>query len=327
LRQIDGVELVVVCNRSRESSAAVAAEFGFAKVETKWQALVERPDLDAVMIGTWPYMHCEMSTAALAAGKHVFCQARMAMDLDQARRMHDAARARPGQVAVICPPPHRMPFEPFIRKVIADGDLGEIRLVELVSRSGANLGALTWREQVEYSGKQALLMGIYAETLNAWVGLYRQLAAHTAAPVAAKPGPQGGEVNIAIPQVLTITGELAGGATAIEQHFGLAADSTTPCEQLTLYGSAGTLRHRFLTDTVEMARPGEALQPVDVPPEGRRPWRVEADFIDAVRAARAGNAWTGGHSPDFAEGLEYMRKVEAVHEAAATGKTVDPSTL
>jgi len=327
LRQIDKGQLVAVCNRGRRRSERIAADFGFDAVEDDWQALIDRPDIDAVMIGTWPYRHCAMSLAVLAAGKHLFCQARMAMDLEEARRMHAAARERPGQVAVICPPPHRMPFEPFIRNLVAQNELGDIRLVELVSRSAANLGPLTWRERLEFSGRQALFMGIYAETLNAWVGPYRALTAHTATPLATKRDQQGATVAIEIPQVLTITGQLTSGASIIEQHFGLAADTTTPAEQLTIFGSAGTLRHRFLTDTIEMARPGEALRPVEVSPGQRRPWRVEQDFIDAVRAAMSGEPWNAGGSPDFAEGLEYMRKVEAVHVAAETGKSVDPATL
>src|SRR4051812_27380474 len=78
LRALSDVQVAVVCNRSRESGEAVAREWDIPEVVTEWRELIARDDLDAVFIGTWPYTHAEMSIAALEAGKHVFCQARMA---------------------------------------------------------------------------------------------------------------------------------------------------------------------------------------------------------------------------------------------------------
>src|SRR5262249_50709430 len=65
-----GVEFVAVANRSRESGERVAKQFRIGRVEDDWHAIMRAPDVDAVCIGTWPYTHCEMTLAALAAGKH-----------------------------------------------------------------------------------------------------------------------------------------------------------------------------------------------------------------------------------------------------------------
>ena len=86
-QEIDGVEVVAVCNRTRESGQKAADEFGIARVYENWLDLVQADDVDAVCIGTWPYLHCEISLATLEAGKHVLTEARMAMDLAEARRM------------------------------------------------------------------------------------------------------------------------------------------------------------------------------------------------------------------------------------------------
>src|SRR2546421_8495696 len=102
LRGIEGVEVIAVCNRSRESGAAVAREFAIPEVMTDWRALVARDNLQAIFVGTWPYTHAEMSIAALDAGKHVFCQARMARNLAEAREMLGAAERHPQQVATLC---------------------------------------------------------------------------------------------------------------------------------------------------------------------------------------------------------------------------------
>ena len=74
LRAVTGVEIVSVSNRTTASSERVAKEFSIPQVVERWQDLVASPDIDAVMIGTWPNMHCEVTCAALAAGKHVLCE-------------------------------------------------------------------------------------------------------------------------------------------------------------------------------------------------------------------------------------------------------------
>ena len=56
-----------------------------------------------------------------------------------------------------------------------------------------------------------------------------------------------------------------------------------------------------------------------------RPWQVEQDFVNAVRAAHAGKDWSV--SPDFEEGLRYMKKIEAIHVSAREGRSVKLDTL
>src|SRR6266536_2114123 len=79
-RALPGIELVAVANRTKESGERVAREFDIRRVYDDWRDLVRAPDVDAVCIGTWPYVHCAITLAALDAGKHVLCEARMAMD-------------------------------------------------------------------------------------------------------------------------------------------------------------------------------------------------------------------------------------------------------
>src|SRR4051812_35750479 len=78
LRAVPGVEIAAVCNRRPESTAAVAAEFGIPRTYASWEEVVADPDLDAVVVGTWPYLHCPITLAALKAGKHVLTEARLA---------------------------------------------------------------------------------------------------------------------------------------------------------------------------------------------------------------------------------------------------------
>ena len=99
------VTLAAVCNRSLESAQAVADEYGIAKVCESWQQVVDDPEIDAICIGTWPYMHCPITLAALENGKHVLTEARMAMDDEQARQMYAASQRHPELVTQIVPSP------------------------------------------------------------------------------------------------------------------------------------------------------------------------------------------------------------------------------
>ncbi len=327
LQKLAGVKIVAVSNRGRASAQAVARDFGIPRVIDDWRELLKQSDLDAVFIGTWPYTHCEMTIAALEAGKHVFCQARMAMNLAEARAMLAAAKAHPTLVSQICPPPTRMPFEPFVRNLLSRGEMGDIYAVELLSHSGANLhtDAVHWRELREFSGNQVMAVGIYAETLNAWVGPYERLTACTATPVAAKHS-AGRSVSIDVPQVVTICGQLENGAVAVEHHLGLASDKTTLGDSLTIWGRQGTLRYTF-GQTIEWAAAGQPLKPVVVPDSLQRGWRVEEDFIASIHSSQSGGTARIGMNPDFSEGLAYMKKVEAVHVSASTGREAKLASL
>ena len=326
LAALDGVEVVVVCNRSRESSERVARDFGVSEVDTDWQRVMARDDLDIIFIGTWPYMHRELSIAALEAGKHCFCQARMCMNVAEAKEMLAAAKAHPHLVNMICPVPWQL--EQYVRDMVRS-DLGQVTAVELSVVSGANLdrSSVHWRERTDYSGYQIMSMGIFAETLNGMVGPYESLTAHLSTPIAEKTDETGQSMAIDVPQVVAISGTLASGALIVEHHSGLAVDASGRGSSITVRGTEGTLRYDFQT-TLEFARPGESMQKVDVPDEKRTVWSVESDFVAAVRAARTGAPREARPvRPDFEEGLLYMRKVEAVHRSAATGRAVAPHTL
>src|SRR5207247_279406 len=101
------VDLVAVANRTKESGERVAKEFGVTRVYADWRDLVRARDVDAVCVGTWPDMHCEITLAALEHGKHVLCEARMAMDAAEGRRMLAAARRAPHLVAQLVAAPRR----------------------------------------------------------------------------------------------------------------------------------------------------------------------------------------------------------------------------
>src|SRR5262245_6162605 len=120
-RAIPGVEIVGVCNRRRESSNRVAREFDIPRTFESWEHLIDQKEINAVVIGTWPYLHCPITLAALEAGKHVLCQARMAMNAREAQRMLDKSRDHPHQVAMVVPSPYGLTGEAYLKQLIGDG--------------------------------------------------------------------------------------------------------------------------------------------------------------------------------------------------------------
>jgi predicted dehydrogenase len=68
------IRLASLCEVTPELAAKKAAEFGFAKPTADWRALVDDPAVDVVSVTTPNQFHAEMAIAALAAGKHVWCE-------------------------------------------------------------------------------------------------------------------------------------------------------------------------------------------------------------------------------------------------------------
>lgn len=90
---VPGVRLEVLADTPAEKAAEMGAQFGFASATADWRDLVADPRVQVVSITTPNGMHREMALAALAAGKHVWCEKPMALSLEDARAMEAAARA------------------------------------------------------------------------------------------------------------------------------------------------------------------------------------------------------------------------------------------
>src|SRR2546430_15503017 len=211
-----GVELVAVANRSRESGERVAKEFGIRRVEGDWHDVVRAPDVDAVCIGTWPYTHCEMTVAALAAGKHVLCEARMAMNAAEGRRMLEASRKAPHLVAQLVPSPPTLEVDSTLTALLADGYVGDVLAVELsATRQPAFLdreAPLHWRQDVALSGHNILNMGIWYEAMVRWLGPAKRVSAMGKVAVPRRRDESGAMREVKVPDHVDVLATLAGGA-------------------------------------------------------------------------------------------------------------------
>ena len=320
---IPGVSVVAVCNRTRESGAAVAKEFGIPMVTEDWRAIVESPDIDAICIGTWPNLHGKLATAALRAGKHVLTEARMARNLAEAEMMHGEALARPNLVAQIVPAPMSLPFDATVIELLQSGALGSLREVLATATNDALADSalpLTWRQDFSLSGKNTLMMGIYYEMVLRWLGRgVTAVMADAAIFSKERKNREGVTQPTTVPESITILGTFAassvpalGDGARLVAHFSGVERSGARAE-IRLNGSKGGLRLDLVKNELWFTREREAEKLVQIAPEKRGGWRVEADFIDSIREGKPVRL------TDFSSGVEYMRFTEAVWQSWNSG--------
>jgi predicted dehydrogenase len=315
-RALPGVELVCVVNRTPESTARAAAELGIPRTHPDWASLVADPEVDAVVVATWPYLHAPVALAALVAGKHVLVEGRMAMDAGEARAMLAAAEARPDRVAMVVPAPFGF-ADATIRRLLAAGAIGELRSAR-VSWSGgiASTGRDQWRRERRHSGNNVMTLGILYESVARWLGHATQVSATLRTFASTQAGPDGTPIPADVPDVAIVVAAFPGGVPVTFEVAGYGRPD--PVNGATLVGTGGTLRVDFAGSRLEMAPSGApGFEEVAIPDDERWTWRVEAEFIGAIRGTEAVRL------TDFTTGVRYMAFTDAVHLADRTGSRVD----
>ena len=321
LRAIDGVEIVSVVNRSRASSEVVAQEFNIPTVYDNWQELINAEDTDAIVIGTWPYMHCRLTLAALAADKHVMCEARMAMNAAEAHAMRDAARHNPHLTAQIVPSPFSFGVDKTVKRLIGEGFLGNILAIEARSNGSSFLdpdAPMQWRHDFDLSGKNIMFMGIWYESLMRWVGEATEVMAMGRTFVPMRKNADGFMQAVRIPEHLDILGQMACGAQLHMQCS--TVTGLSGATDVYLYGDRGTI-YIDATDAKNNKIMGgrigdETLTEIAVPDSERGAWRVEEEFVNAIRGVEEITHTT------FEDGVKYMEFTEAVNRSMAKRQTI-----
>ena len=315
LQAIEGVEIVGVCNRSQESSQRVADEFGISKTYGSWQDAIADADTSAIVIGTWPYMHCRATVAALEADKHVMCEARMAMNAREAHIMRAASRQKTHLIAQVVPSPMTLRVDNTIKRLIAEGYIGDVLAVE-ARAGGAFLdseGPLQWRQNFDLSGLNIMSMGIWYEALIRWVGEATRIMAMGKTFVKMRPDADGVMRSVRIPEHIDVVGDLVCGAQLHIQVSTVAGLAGAP--EVYVFGSNGTLR--FSGNRLYGGQKGDTeLNEIDIPEAEVGAWRVEEEFVNAIRGEEVIT-----HS-DFDTGVKYMEFTEAVTRSMQSGAAV-----
>src|SRR5271163_3075770 len=117
--------LKAICGRTTEAARAFAERWGYESIETDWQKLVARKDIDAIDICTPNNTHAEIALAAARAGKMILCEKPLAMNGPEGLKMVEAVeKARvPNMVWYNF---RRIPACTLARQLIDEGRLGKI---------------------------------------------------------------------------------------------------------------------------------------------------------------------------------------------------------
>ncbi len=146
-----------LCGRDEAAVREAARRYGWESVETSWEKLVGREDIDLVDISTPNYTHRAIALAAAAAGKHIFCEKPVAMNVAEAREMLSAAE-KAGVKHMVCFNYRRVPAIALARQMIDEGRLGRIyhfRAAYLQSWITDPGFPLVWRLKKEFAGSGA----------------------------------------------------------------------------------------------------------------------------------------------------------------------------
>ena len=323
-RRIPECEIVAVANRSLESSQRVAEEFDIPRAYAHWAELLADESIDAVLIGTWPYMHRTLTLATLESGKHVLCQGRMANTAGEAREMLEVSRRYPQLVSQLVPTSTSYRLDNVLKRLIGEGYVGEVLSVELQrlqtgDRTGpggfADIGGeLGWRHSWEFSGYNALNIGSTYESMMRWMGRGNRVMAMSKVHVPYRRGLDGQMTSVTIPDHVDVMYELANGAQ-VHMRFS-ATTGLSNGNQTWVYGTEGTI-HVDRRQNILAGRRGDSeLSEVPNRPEEQAHYRVEEEFINAIRGTEEVTMAL------FETGVHYMEFVEAVYRSSQSGEAV-----
>lgn len=154
--RLGSVRLVAVSDVDQTRATTVGGSYG-ARIEADWRSLVDRSDIDAVIVATPPPLHAEMCIEALTAGKHVLCEKPLARQPDECRKILEAAEAA-GRILATG---FNYRFYPAIKKarsILDSGLIGELdHIRSYAGHPGGEEFTHPWVHDVGVMGGGALM--------------------------------------------------------------------------------------------------------------------------------------------------------------------------
>jgi predicted dehydrogenase len=219
--------------------------------------------------------------------------------------MLNASRKHPHLVAQLVPSPLTLRIDRTVQRLLAEGYLGNVLAIDV--RAGGSFlnpaAPLHWREDVACSGFNTMSLGIWYEALLRWVGEADRVVARGRTIATMRKDASGNLRAVRVPDHLDIIADMACGAQAHMQISNVTGLAGPP--EAWLFGSEGTLR--FAENKLYGGRKGDqALTEMQISPEEEGHWRVEEEFINAIRGLEPVKYTT------FDTGVSYMEFTEAV---------------
>src|SRR5213076_449247 len=134
LRALPNYEIRALSAHSADSARAAGEVFGVSAVFSDHEKLVTQPDIDLVAVTVKVPHHRELVSAAIAAGKAVYCEWPLGRDLDEARVMAALADEH-GMRTVVGLQARQAPAIEFVQELLRDGYVGEVLSTTMVGLS------------------------------------------------------------------------------------------------------------------------------------------------------------------------------------------------
>ena len=339
LRALPNYEIRALSAHSSESARAAGEEFGVAAVFTDHEEMVARPDVDLVVVTVKVPHHRELVSAALAAGKAVYCEWPLGRDLDEARAM--AALAAEQRVRTIVGLQARQaPAIEFVRELLDDGYIGEVLSTTMIGVSVP--GEVVIQPNVymlDVNNGATLLtvaVGHSLDTLNHVLGEFADLSAVSAVRRPVITAEQSREqITKTAPDQIAVIGTLRSGATATLHVREAVAGGTGFLWEIN--GSDGTLRitadaalPEIFPLTVAGARGRGEPAELRIPAALTQKWPTlsalegaPAYNVGRAYAALAADIELGTHTvPDFADAVRRHEVLVAIETSAASGERI-----
>ena len=323
----------LLCGRDQAALAAMAERWGWEETTPDWRAAIERDDIDAVDISLPNHLHAPVAIAAAAAGKMILCEKPLALTLAEAEAMRDAARGVPTLVWFNY---RRVPAIAFARQLIDEGRIGTVFHYDAAYRQqwGADLArAATWRMDPALAGSgvaddlltHLLDTALYLNgPIQEGIGLTRTFA----------PGRKVDDAFVAM--VRFDNGSIG---TFEATRFGIGVKNGNAFR---IHGANGMLRFNLERlnhlEFVDATQPSTEQGPRDllvtdlkhpIFPNFWRPGHIigyEHTFIAALAEFLFAVSKNERFRPDFADGVEVQRVLDALQRSARTREwaTVGP---
>ncbi len=172
LAERDDAEILALFQPNRASTVRALEAAGLASDlwTDDYDAMLERPEIEAVVIASPNRFHGEQAMKAQKAGKHVFCEKPCATGFDEFRRQIELERRRPEQITFVDYILYFDPMEQCLREMVAAGEFGKITQIQINYRHPVNIaGGKAWKLSRDLMG-DAIGMGI-VHSLSAMVWL------------------------------------------------------------------------------------------------------------------------------------------------------------
>ncbi|HUA27280.1 MAG TPA: Gfo/Idh/MocA family oxidoreductase [Streptosporangiaceae bacterium] len=235
--------VTVMSGRDRDAVARAAASCGVPEYTTEWRGLVERADVDLVDICTPPGTHALIAQAAAAAGKAVLCEKPLALDYREAMAATEAVESAgvPNAVGFNY---RRLPAVALMRRMIADGAIGDVRLWRGTWLSDEFTDPATpydWRFDRGMGGTTIADLGCHLIDLATWMaGPITDVCAQSQTFIARRSLPAGGDREVTVDDASSALVRFASGARGTVEMARSAV--RRPCDVTVEFnGSRGTL--------------------------------------------------------------------------------------